>query len=430
MRKLSKGKIMKCFLARWIPVILLAAFMAGIFSPCSVRAGQSSKEAEVETLIGQAESAYQKGNYSLAGDYYLQASRLAQTKINLSRAYFGLAISDFYLRDIPGSKNWIHKVLEVDPKREISNLFYPESFVQLFGQVRAEMSGEKALAGLDRPQTETALAESKAPEARPQIAKNEPPLLQPQEPRPISISGGESSGKWEVSVHVSSWGVNLVKSIFEDSVNKELGKGIRKEVTSQLEHSHAKLTKSTYEETLAFDSSGANYGLEARYYPSGRSGFFSLGFSLEKTHIRLQVAGPVRQNFTNGTYATVDSQAYLETSPFTANVNFRWDFAPSHRFCPYFVLGFGVGSLSGNVGYTYTGTYNFSGYQESVTGSKVETFAEAEKVEDITFNIPDLILILQLDFGLKAEIYKGLTILAEAGIWDGLILRGGLAYRF
>ncbi len=135
---------MKYFLARWIPVIFLAVLTVCLFSPCFVQAGQSGKETEVEKLIGQAESAYQKGNYSLAGDYYLQASRLAKTKINLSRIYFGLAISDFYLRDIPGSKSWIRKVLEVDPNREISNLFYPESFVQLFGQVRAEMAGEKA----------------------------------------------------------------------------------------------------------------------------------------------------------------------------------------------------------------------------------------------------------------------------------------------
>jgi len=421
---------MKYILARWIPVIFLAVLTVCIFAPCFVQAGQSGKETEVENLIGQAESAYQKANYSLAGDYYLQASRLAKTKINLSRAYFGLAISDFYLRDIPGSKSWISKVLEVDPKREISNLVYPESFVQLFGQVRTEMASKQAQTSLDKPQTESAAAESKAAEAPLQAIKNEPPPLQRQEPQPVSIGGSESSGKWEVSVHVSNWGVNLVKSIFEDSVNKELGKGIRKEVTNQLEKSHAKLTKSNYEESLAFDSSGANYGVEGRYYPSGRSGFFSLGFSLEKTHIKLQVAGPVRQDFTNGSYATVDSQAYLETSPFTANVNFRWDFAPSHRVCPYFVFGFGVGSLSGNVGYTYTGTYNFSGFKESVTGSKVETFDEAEKEEDITFNIPDLILILQLNFGLKAEIYKGLTILVEAGIWDGLILRGGLGYRF
>ncbi len=409
---------MKFISARWIPVVFLAAFMACLFSPCPVQAGQGEKETEVETLIGQAESAYQKGNYSLAGDYYLQASRLAKTKINLSRAYFGLAISDFYLRDIPGSKSWIRKVLQVDPNREISNLFYPESFVQLYGQVRTEVAGESAA------------VEIKATEAPPQAIKNEPPSIQSQEPPPVSFGGSESSGKWEVSVHVSDWGVDLVKSIFENSVNKELGKGIRKEVTSQLENSHARLTKSTYEESLAFDSSGSNYGLEARYYPRGRTGFFSLGFSLEKTHIRLQVAGPVRQNFTNGSYATVDSQAYLETSPFTANVNFRWDFTPAHRFCPYFVLGFGVGSLSGNVGYTYTGTYNFSGFQESVTGSKVETFDQAEQEEDITFNIPDLILILQLNFGLKAEVYKGLTILAELGIWDGFILRGGVAYRF
>jgi hypothetical protein len=32
--------------------------------------------------------------------------------------------------------------------------------------------------------------------------------------------------------------------------------------------------------------------------------------------------------------------------------------------------------------------------------------------------------------GLKLDIVKGVSLLGEAGIWDGLLLRGGLAYRF
>ena len=411
-------------------LIILMVFIGCLWGITLARAVQNEKEAEVEILITQAESALQKGNYSQAIDHYLQASKLAKSRINLSRAYLGLAISYFYVRDLPGSKMWVREVLKVEPNKEVSNLFYPYTNVQLFARTRAETEREKTGGENEQPKPDMAHEESEAPQQQLEAAKNEPPLRQTQEAKPPRLNWGGMAGKWEVDVHVSSWGVNPIKWAFESSVTDELGKGIRKEVSNQIKRSHASLTKSSYEESLAFDSSGSNYGLELRYYPGGRKGFFSLGLSFEKTKVRLQVKGPVKQNYTNGSSATVDSEAFLETSPFTTNLSFRWDFLPSRRVCPYFVLGFGVGSLSGTVGYSYTGTYNWEGYQESVTGSKVETFDEAEKEEDVTFNIPEVILLVQLNFGLKAEIYKGLTLKAEAGIWDGLILRGALAFRF
>jgi hypothetical protein len=411
-------------------LIILMVFIGCLWSLALARGGQNEKDAEVEILIAQAESASQKGNYSQAIDNYLQASKLAKSRINLSRAYLGLAISYFYVRDLPGSKMWVREVLKVDPNKEVSNLFYPDSFVQLFAQTRAEMERAKTAGGSELPKPDVAREELEAPRQQPEATKNEPPLLQTQEAEAPRMNWSGLSGKFEIDVHVSSWSINPIKWAFESSVTDELGKGIRKEMSNQIKRSHASLTNSSYEETLAFDSSGSNYGLELRYYPGGRKGFFSLGLSFEKTKLRLQVKGPVKQNYTNGSSATVDSEAYLETSPFTTNLSFRWDFLPSRRVCPYFVLGFGVGALSGTVGYTYNGTYSWSGYQESVTGSKVESFDEAEKAEDVTFNIPEVILLFQLNFGLKAEIYKGLTLKAEAGIWDGLILRGALAFRF
>ena len=49
---------------------------------------------------------------------------------------------------------------------------------------------------------------------------------------------------------------------------------------------------------------------------------------------------------------------------------------------------------------------------------------------DVDFRFPDVLVIFQLSFGLKAQLYRGLYLLGEAGIWDGIILRGGLSYRF
>ena len=63
--------------------------------------------------------------------------------MNLSKAYFGLALCHFYLRDTSASTKYLKKVMEVDPQKEISSMFYPATFVQLFNQARQEAGGAK-----------------------------------------------------------------------------------------------------------------------------------------------------------------------------------------------------------------------------------------------------------------------------------------------
>ena len=71
-----------------------------------------------------------------------------------------------------------------------------------------------------------------------------------------------------------------------------------------------------------------------------------------------------------------------------------------------------------------------------VSADASETFEDAqsktfpELSEDLDFEIPDFLLIVQIHLGLKIEIFKGLFIQGEAGFWDGLLLRGGLGFRF
>ena len=202
---------------------------------------------------------------------------------------------------------------------------------------------------------------------------------------------------------------------------------VRKIVSDQLNGSGGHLVRSSNSESLAVVSDGSNYGLGIRYYPLGKRGALSIGFSLEKTKIKLTMAGPVTQNYTDGSVATVESSSYAVTNPFSVNISFRWDFFPKWRVTPYFVFGFGFGPLEGDVSYNYVGTYHRGSNQLSIEGEEIKTFDQLRVQEDIGL---DVLIVLQAALGVKGEIYKGIFVLGEVGFWDGLILRGGLAYRF
>jgi len=105
------------------------------------------QEDEVQKLLTQADAYSQKGDYKLAIGCYLEAAALSQSKPSLSRAYFGLALDYFYLRDMANSVKWMRKVSEVDPNKEISELFYPKGFTQLFNQVQKERREKLPAAG-------------------------------------------------------------------------------------------------------------------------------------------------------------------------------------------------------------------------------------------------------------------------------------------
>lgn len=235
-------------------------------------------------------------------------------------------------------------------------------------------------------------------------------------------------GKLEVEVHYSSWGLNAVKSLFEKSLLDEVGEEIRDELTKEVRKKHPYVLQGIFEQQLSFDSEGSNYGIGLRFYPRGPRGAFSIGFSLEKTRIEIALKGPLKQTYANGTSATVESTAYLKASPLSTNMNFRWDFMPSWRVTPYFVIGFGLASLEGTAGYAYSGKYVFDTLEDSIEGRDEKTFKETEEESDI--NLPNIFPLFQLCLGARVEIVRGLSFRAEAGLWDGVLLRGGLGYRF
>lgn len=401
---------------QWLRFFILLIAVSSFCVPEAL-IGQSSqeKEARAEAYLSQADELYSAGNYQKAIDNYLQGAQIAVKRINLSRAYMGLSLCYFYLNETENAKKYILKVLEIDPQKEVSNLFHPQTYVDLFNQVKRENADKLALIKAKEPGAEQ---EKEKPEAAEKLV----PVIEEL------IQEGDAAGHWEMDVHISGWSLNPAKSLFEDDLTKKVTNEIREDVTDQLNASYGGiLFSSGYEQNLAMGSEGSNYGFEIRYYPLGRRGAMSLGLSLEKTKIKINMQGPVTQRYSDGSYATVESEGYVETNPFTTNLSFRWDFFPSWRITPYFIFGLGFGPLGGEASYIYTGTYYRGSAQTSVEGEELKTFDQLREEGDIELS---LFILLQAAFGVKGEIYKGLFIKAEVGFWDGLIIRGGVGYRF
>ncbi|MGD0782305.1 MAG: hypothetical protein ABSA30_05540, partial [Candidatus Aminicenantales bacterium] len=377
--------------------------------------------------------------YSLAIGTYLEASSRSMSRLNLSAAYLGLSLCYFYQRDNDNTLKWMRRILDVDPQKAISADFYPQTFYKIYLQARQEM--------LDRdkpaPQTETPAKPVSRPKTAPPpieeqprtVPRREPPVPEPIAPpavsraKAVAEAAANPGGHWEIDGHYSYWTVNPILSVFQGTLTDKLGNEIQNEIDKKLRQSHAGLVGAKFTPNLKIDSSGSNYGLELRYFASGWAGTFSFGVSLESSTLSLSLTGTPEQIFTNGTVADANVTAEAKTVPiFTTDFSFRWEIGHG-RIRPYFVLGLGFGKLDGTFSYSYTGMYHFSSLQEAIPAASVsKDFAALS--QDIDFTIPKMFVILQLDLGLKIDLIKGFSLLGEAGLWDGLLLRGGLAYRF
>lgn len=435
----------KIAVARALPaaILLLAVLLTGGRAFAQTQA----RESDVARLIAQAEEYTKKGDYKLAVGCYLEAAALSQSRLNLSQSYFGLALCYFHLKDNAGALKYARKVLEVDPKKEISELFYPAPFIKIFGQARAEAAGgqpppeqvaeakpvplkiepEKTGAETKAKPPATTGGEEAKPQAPPPGAK--PAILPPAQVVQDDLRIAEDrSGYWEIGGHYSKWSVNFVRSLFEDTLKDELAEEIQNQIIKRSGAIQAGLVKLNFRHDLSFDSDGSNFGFEVRYYSRGRTGTFSLGFGLEKTDLSLTLAGPLTQEFSNGATATVDASTKLVSSPFSTHVNFRWEVGTEAIVTPYFTLGFGFAPLKATLTYDFTGTFRKDDIVATISDAKEKSLEELSA--DVDFRFPDVLVIFQLSFGLKARLYRGLYLLGEAGIWDGIILRGGLSYRF
>lgn len=242
----------------------------------------------------------------------------------------------------------------------------------------------------------------------------------------------DTTGKFEVSVYYARWTLSPIINSFKQDIVDSLGEEIREAITAQ---APVPVVPTSYEEQFNISSYGPNYGIEVRYYPKGRSGSFSLGFSLDKVTMRLSADdGFVRQNYLGGAFAEAEGNGEIVLKPLFTTLSFRWDFKPAWIVSPYFVTGLGVAALDKEnvdkhyLNYEYSGEFRWTSYTQEVTGSETKSLQELEEEGDT--NIPNVLPLLWLGLGVRASITRNLVVKGEVNFWNGFVFRVGVGGRF
>lgn len=221
----------------------------------------------------------------------------------------------------------------------------------------------------------------------------------------------KSTGKFEVGFHYSYWSIDIIAPVVEGW-------------TPDLENYDTEKGK------INFDSNGNNYGFEFRFFPAGKNGSFSIGLSYERNNFKATAAGeytdtnpdPIQYPGVDKLEASADGN--IELFPHSFNLSLRWELWSKARVHPYIGFGFGIGTLKkGRIWYHAEVTAYKGALSETEEEEEEQTLKEA--LDPLKF-FP----IVHLNFGVRGEIYDNLYLLGEVAVYDGLIFRGGLAYRF
>ena len=220
-------------------------------------------------------------------------------------------------------------------------------------------------------------------------------------------------GKFEVDFHYSYWTIDMIAPLLED-------------MTPELEYYDPE------KGAINFDSNGNNFGFEVRFFPAGKNGSFSLGISYERNNFKANLSGSYTE-FRSGIEWKNSLDGNIDLRPHSFNFSLRWDLWPKARVHPYLGFGFGIGSLSGTAEYyvetTDQGVPDPVILYERDEATLKEMIEEYEEEEGESFPV-SFFPIIHLNFGLRGEIVENVYLLAEVAVYDGLIFRGGLAYRF
>ncbi|MCK5055939.1 MAG: hypothetical protein KAT34_04745 [Candidatus Aminicenantes bacterium] len=223
--------------------------------------------------------------------------------------------------------------------------------------------------------------------------------------------GFAGPGKFEVGFHYSYWTINMIATMVED-------------MTPDLNYYDPDKGE------LNFDSNGNNFGFEFRFFPGGENGSFSVGLSYERNNFKAKVSDFYTDTI-NGTQGEVSLDGNIDLRPHSFNLSLRWELWPSARIHPYLGFGFGFGALSGTASYNVE--VNLYGEPnpppESGEWTLKDLIDEYEQKEGKSFPL-SFFPIIHLNFGFRGEVIDNLYLLAEVAVYDGLIFRGGLAYRF
>ncbi len=254
----------------------------------------------------------------------------------------------------------------------------------------------------------------------------------------LLVSSVSAQGKIEFGFHYSSWSMNVLRGLIEGVLEDGLESALKDDFLSDIQDDYPYLEEGSYAQDVSFDSSGNNFGFELRWYPGGHDGSFSLGLSVEKTTMRVALTEVSAQmDLYPDAFFEAGGSAEFLIKPLSFHLSFRWDLFPSSRIRPYFTFGFGAATgtalENAELSYSYSGELDIQNqigesYSESETKTLGEIIDEIED-DDEEFTLPGFFPFIQLNLGLKGEITRNVYLLFDVGIWDGIMLRGGLAIR-
>ena len=125
----------------------------------------------------------------------------------------------------------------------------------------------------------------------------------------------------------------------------------------------------------------------------------------------------------------------IALNPLTFLLSVRWDILPKSPVHPYITLGVGAAAFSSFkddvVSYAWLGELDVAGgptetYEDSGTKTIEEIKEDLEEGEDFPLSF---LPFIQLNLGLKGKITQNIHLMADVGIWNGFIIRGGIAIR-
>jgi len=221
-----------------------------------------------------------------------------------------------------------------------------------------------------------------------------------------------AQAQWEIGTHYSSWGTGYFVTDPED---------------------YASDAFDAFGGPIEFDPNGHNFGFGIRFFPGGKQGSFSIGFSYERNYFKADLSGSYTETVVGGT-VTKTGSGEIDLTPHSFNLDVRWDIFPNSRVHPYVGIGLGVGPLNGDIAFTTITETNINGSITTETETEELTLKEAiEKIgeeQDEDLYLINFFPIIHLNLGVRGEIVDSVYLLGEVAFYDGFIIRGGLAYRF
>lgn len=240
--------------------------------------------------------------------------------------------------------------------------------------------------------------------------------------------------KFEVEIHGAGWSATPVVRIFDTQLDEIYSREIIYSLTHALKNSPISIDPSEidYSRDFNYSSTGNYYGLAVRYYPSGGSSKFVIGLSIDKTNVTVSGKTVFKQNIVRSLKA--DGSGHVELKPVLANLHFQYYFSPTKKFSPYMTLGLGAGILNksnpeiNNFNFDLNASFEFLGTVIPIPANFTYSLDEIE--ERSGKNIPGIMPLVQLSFGMKANINDRFNVNSEIGIYNGLHLKLGTGFKF